>query len=196
MARAARLPIPAAIRAVAAVAVTAAVLLAVVIAVATSAAGSRMSATGGTDAPEVTAATGVYFSLNDMDAQVANALLAETDPALAAALIGLQVFLARRFQRLINPALAAKLRALAVTSPRAAAEFDTSMQPGQSNWAFYRYDQALSTVTGMNQRAFTAAVAAGEGDAAGWNGAVPAGGAALVSILVILGVRPRLAEYR
>lgn len=473
-ARAARLPTPTAIRAVAAVAVTAAVLLAVVIAVATSAAGSRMSAIGGTDAPEVTAATGVYFSLNDMDAQVANALLAGTDPALAAsrpqylatysrdreaayaslqqaavtaagnpaaqrqlaavlddvgqyealaadslladqrapgqqapgtpgaasrtpatalayyrqasdlmrtvilpqvasltavnsakldasyssgrsatqagaivtaaaglalaaALIGLQLFLARRFRRMISPALAAatlvaltlavlaagrmgaedqhlfvakheafdsivalsqaravsyaanadesrylvdparaaayqqsflsesqrlagvghvgyagyapaldadvrayqagnahvlfggylgaefrnitfpgeraaavatllayqvyehddvKLRALAVTSPRAAAEFDTSMLPGQSNWAFYHYDQALSAVTGINQRAFTAAVAAGEGDAAGWNGAVPAGGAALVAILVILGVRPRLAEYR
>ena len=477
--RVARLPTPTAIRALAAVAVTAAVLLAVVIAVVTSAAGSRMSAIGGTDAPEVTAATGLYFSLNDMDAQVANALLAGTDPALAAsrpqylatyshdretayanlqqaavtaagnpaaqrqlaavldnvgqyealaadslladqrapgqrasgqqapgtpgaasrppaaalayyrqatdlmrtgilpqvasltavnsakldgsyssgrsatqagaivtavaglalaaALIGLQVFLARRFRRMINPALAAatlvavalaglaagrmgaedqhlfvakseafdsivalsqaravsyaanadesrylvdparaaayqqsflaesqqlagvghvsyagyapaldadvrayqadnghvpfggylgaefrnitfpgeraaavatllayqvyehddvQLRALAVTNPRAAAEFDTGMLPGQSNWAFYRYDQALSTVTGINQRAFTAAVQAGEGDAAGWNGAVPAGGAVLIAILVTLGVRPRLAEYR
>ena len=34
--------------------------------------------------PEVDAATGLYFSLNDMDAQVANVLLVGGDPALAA----------------------------------------------------------------------------------------------------------------
>jgi hypothetical protein len=89
-----------------------------------------------------------------------------------------------------------QLRALARTSPRAAAEFDTGTLPGQSDWAFSQYDQALSAVTGINQRAFTAAIAAGRGDAAGWGGLLPAGGALLIAALALLGVRPRLAEYR
>jgi len=466
--RVGRLPTPAAIRAMAAAAAAVAAALAVVIALASSGAGATMSAIGGTDAPEVTASTSLYFSLNDMDAEVANVLLAGIDPAmaatrpqylatyasdrakayadlqqaaitasgnpaaqrqlnavlddvgqyealaadalladqqaagkpgassppasalgyyrqstdlmrtailpqvasltadstakldasyssgrsgtevgaiaiavaglaLAAVLIGLQVFLTRRFRRVINPALAAatlavvaltvlaagrmvvedhhlfvakheafdsivalsqaraisyqanadesryladparvavyhqsfltesqrlaavgpvnyagyapaldagvrayqannakvlfggylgaefrnvtfpgeraaavqallayqvyehddvKLRALAETNPQAAADFDTGTQPGQSDWAFTRYDGALTAVIGINQRAFTAAVQAGEGDATGWNGAVPAGGAVLIAILVFLGVRPRLAEYR
>jgi hypothetical protein len=41
-------------------------------------------AMGQQDAPEADASTGLYFSLNDMDAQVANVLLAGGDPALAA----------------------------------------------------------------------------------------------------------------
>jgi len=61
------------------VAVTAAAL-AVVVAVAFASVASSLSSIGGTDAPEVSAATGLYFSLNDMDAQVANVLL--PDPAL------------------------------------------------------------------------------------------------------------------
>jgi hypothetical protein len=90
-----------------------------------------------------------------------------------------------------------QLRALARTSPRAAAEFDAGTRPGQSDWAFGQYDQALSALIGINQRAFTAAVAAGEGGGAAWGGgAIPAGGAALVVALALLGVRPRLAEYR
>jgi hypothetical protein len=54
-----------------------------VIAIAFGGVTSGLRAIGGTDAPEVTAATGLYFSLNDMDAQVANVMLAGTDPALA-----------------------------------------------------------------------------------------------------------------
>src|SRR5262249_17362425 len=41
------------------------------------------------------------------------------------------------------------LRSLAGSSPRMAAEFDTGMQPGQSNWAFYQYDQALTALIGI-----------------------------------------------
>jgi hypothetical protein len=41
-------------------------------------------AMGQQDAPEANATTGLYFALNDMDAQVANVLLAGGDPALAA----------------------------------------------------------------------------------------------------------------
>jgi len=88
------------------------------------------------------------------------------------------------------------LRTLNATSPQAAAAFDTSMQPGQSNWSFSQYDNALQAVIAINQRAFTAAVQAGQGGAAGWNGLVPAGCALLIAVLVIAGVRPRLAEYR
>jgi len=89
-----------------------------------------------------------------------------------------------------------QLRALARTSPRAAAEFDTGPRPGQSNWAFGQYDQALSALIGINQRAFTAAISAGHDDAAGWDGLIPAGCAALIAALALAGVRPRLAEYR
>jgi hypothetical protein len=89
-----------------------------------------------------------------------------------------------------------QLRALARTSPRAAAEFDTGTEPGQSDWAFSRYDQALSALIGINQRAFTAAIAAGHDDTAGWDGLIPGGGAALIAGLALAGVRPRLAEYR
>jgi hypothetical protein len=89
-----------------------------------------------------------------------------------------------------------QLRALAQTDPRASAEFDTSTSPGQSNWAFTQYDQALTSVITVNQHAFTTAVQAGEAGAAGWNGLVPAGCALLIAALVIIGVRPRLAEYR
>jgi hypothetical protein len=88
------------------------------------------------------------------------------------------------------------LRSLAAGGPRAAAEFGTGTAPGQSDWAFTRYDGALTALIAVNQRAFTAAVAAGQGDAAGWDGLIPAAGAALIAGLVIAGARPRLAEYR
>jgi hypothetical protein len=89
-----------------------------------------------------------------------------------------------------------QLRQLASTNPKAAARFDTGIAPGQSDWAFGQSDKALVALIGINQRAFTAAVAAGEGSAAGWNGLVPVGCAVLIIALVLLGARPRLAEYR
>jgi hypothetical protein len=67
-------------------AVAAAVLaccLAAVIAVAFGGLGGDFQSTGQRDAPEVNAATGLYFSLNDMDAQVANVLLVGDDARLA-----------------------------------------------------------------------------------------------------------------
>jgi len=88
------------------------------------------------------------------------------------------------------------LRALNATSPQAAARYDTGTRPGQSDWAFTQYDNALSAVIAINQRAFTTAIAAGQGGASGWDGLVPAGGALAVTALVLLGARPRLAEYR
>jgi hypothetical protein len=44
----------------------------------------EFGAIGQTDAPEAESATGLYFALNDMDAQVANVLLVGGDPALSA----------------------------------------------------------------------------------------------------------------
>src|SRR5215469_310252 len=63
-------------------------VLAAVIAVAFGGVGGQLNLIAGTDAPEASAATGLYFSLNDMDAQVGNMLLdgaSATMPAMAAA---------------------------------------------------------------------------------------------------------------
>ena len=58
--------------------------LGLVIAVVFGSLSSGIQSIGSRDAPEVDASTGLYFSLNDMDAQVANVLLVGSDPALAA----------------------------------------------------------------------------------------------------------------
>jgi len=79
---------------------------------------------------------------------------------------------------------------------RAAIAFDTSYAPGNSNWAFTQYDNALAGLIAINQRAFTRAISAGQQDMNSWTGYLPAGVAILVIILVLAGVRPRLAEYR
>lgn len=88
------------------------------------------------------------------------------------------------------------LRPLAKHDAAGAVAFDTGTAPGQSDWAFNRYDAALSAVIAINQNAFTAAIAAGQGGSAGWDAAFPAAGAALLTALLLAGVRPRLAEYR
>ncbi|MGH3167431.1 MAG: hypothetical protein ACRDN0_16260 [Trebonia sp.] len=80
----ARLQTPARLRVSVAAIVVLAAALAAVIAMASAAITSDFQAIGQRDAPEVSAATGLYFSLNDMDAQVANVLLVGNDAALAA----------------------------------------------------------------------------------------------------------------
>src|SRR6202020_140821 len=75
---------PAKIRTGAAVAVALACCLAAVIAVASGALGGQFQSIGNHDAPAVNSTTGLYFSLNDMDAQVANVLLVGGDATLAA----------------------------------------------------------------------------------------------------------------
>ncbi len=55
-----------------------------VIAVASGALGGQFQAIGNSDAPAVNSTTGLYFSLNDMDAQVANVLLVGGDATLTA----------------------------------------------------------------------------------------------------------------
>jgi len=88
------------------------------------------------------------------------------------------------------------LRALAKHDMAAAVLFDTGTAPGQSDWAFNRYDAALSSVIAINFGAFTAAVHEGQGGAAGWDSGLPAAAGAGLAVLLLAGVRPRLAEYR
>jgi hypothetical protein len=87
------------------------------------------------------------------------------------------------------------LRALAKRNLAAAVAFDTGTAPGQSDWAFNRYDAALSSVISINQDAFASAIQAGQRGAGGWNGAFPAAAAAMIAALIIIGVWPRIAEY-
>jgi hypothetical protein len=47
-----------------------------------------------------------------------------------------------------------------------------------------------------NQRAFTGAISAGQQGMNGWTGYIPAAAAIFITIGVLAGVRPRLAEYR
>jgi CHASE3 domain sensor protein len=64
-----------------------------------------------------------------------------------------------------------------------------------SNRQFYAYDKALTDLIDINQRAFDSAVAAGEAEWGGWTG-VPYWVGGVVVLLVVVGVWPRLAEYR
>jgi hypothetical protein len=79
---------------------------------------------------------------------------------------------------------------------RAAIAFDTSYAPGNSNWAFERYDSALVSVININQGAFNQAIAAGQQGARGWTWLIPGVAAVVIIGAVLLGVGPRLAEYR
>jgi hypothetical protein len=73
--------------------------------------------------------------------------------------------------------------------------FCTGYAPGDSNYAFTRYDEALAGLIAINTRAFAQAAADGQHDLAVWKWALwPVWLAILV--LVAVAVRPRLAEYR
>jgi hypothetical protein len=74
--------------------------------------------------------------------------------------------------------------------------FDTSYAHGNSNWAFTQYQNALAALIAINQRAFNRAISAGQQGLNGWTGPIPAAAVILVTVLVLAGVRPRLAEYR
>ncbi|MEC3918268.1 hypothetical protein [Nocardia sp. CDC160] len=84
------------------------------------------------------------------------------------------------------------LRGLAGTDLRAAIALDT----GASNDHFAAYDKALVATIDINQHAFDAAIADGEDALSGWTDWLPYGAAVLFAVLILVGVRPRLAEYR
>ncbi|MFE2997833.1 hypothetical protein ACFXG4_22795 [Nocardia sp. NPDC059246] len=84
------------------------------------------------------------------------------------------------------------LRGLAGSDLRAAIALDT----GASNDHFAAYDKALVSTIDINQHAFDTAITHGENDLSGWSTWLPYGAAVVVAALVLLGVRPRLAEYR
>jgi hypothetical protein len=61
--------------------------------------------------------------------------------------------------------------------------------------AFTAYDDALVALTTLHRREFERAVRDGDGTLTGWD-VVPPAAALAAALLALLGVRPRLAEYR
>ncbi|MFL6054488.1 MAG: hypothetical protein ACJ72W_16450 [Actinoallomurus sp.] len=60
---------------------------------------------------------------------------------------------------------------------------------------FDTYDKALVSLKDLHRQAFDKAISAGDGGLRGWNVLLP-GAAAVLIILILAGVRPRLSEYR
>ncbi|GAA4228923.1 hypothetical protein GCM10022254_20180 [Actinomadura meridiana] len=60
---------------------------------------------------------------------------------------------------------------------------------------FARYDQSLQELARVHQKAFDEAVDDGDGGTRGWYAVLPIAGIVIAG-LVLIGVRPRLAEYR
>ncbi|MFI5778057.1 hypothetical protein [Nocardia sp. NPDC051570] len=71
-----------------------------------------------------------------------------------------------------------------------------SLDTGGSNSDFAAYNKELDAVIAINQRGFDDAIRAGGSVLTGWTGWIPFGLTALIAAGVLLGVRPRLAEYR
>ena len=88
------------------------------------------------------------------------------------------------------------IRALAGNGQLAAAiAFCTSYQPGQSNYAFTQYDQALAALIAINQNAFTTNINSANRDLAHWT-LIPWLALAGFTGLLGIGLWPRFAEYR
>ena len=87
------------------------------------------------------------------------------------------------------------LRQKAETDLTEAIRFDTSPAAADSDGAFNAYTAALQNVTDINQKAFDQRVGAGLSALNGWPW-IPLGGASAVIVLTIVGIRPRLNEYR
>ncbi|WP_433228591.1 hypothetical protein [Actinomadura formosensis] len=89
----------------------------------------------------------------------------------------------------------ARMRRLAASGDRAGA-IDVRM--GRTSGAirdFGAFDAALSALTAVHQDAFDTAIKDADGGLRGWDAAPPAA-AAVIALLIIAGVRPRLAEFR
>ncbi|HEU5332698.1 MAG TPA: hypothetical protein VFU73_08045 [Actinocrinis sp.] len=76
-----------------------------------------------------------------------------------------------------------------------AVNVDIGLAPGDSNYSFGQYINAMRHVVDINQTAFTAAIADGETGLAVWNWLPYAAGAVLLG-LVAAALYPRLREYR
>lgn len=89
----------------------------------------------------------------------------------------------------------ARMRQLASSGNRAAA---IDLRMGRTSGAirdFDTYDEALFALTTVHQDAFDEAIEDADGGLRGWD-AVPPAGVAVIALLILAGVRPRLAEFR
>lgn len=92
--------------------------------------------------------------------------------------------------------LDARIRALENTGQHAeAVRFCLSMTPGDSNWAFFQFDDALGRWIALNERWMARYRDAAFGDVAALPVLAPILAVAMAA-LVALGLRPRLREYR
>ena len=88
-----------------------------------------------------------------------------------------------------------RIRALVATGQLPAAiAFCTSYQPGQSNYAFDQYDQALAALIAINQTAFTTNIDTANRDLRGWT-LIPWLTLVMIAGLVAAGTWRRMAEY-
>ncbi|MEV5572741.1 hypothetical protein AB0L06_22070 [Spirillospora sp. NPDC052269] len=78
---------------------------------------------------------------------------------------------------------------------QAAVSFDTSPGDNASNGSFTAFDAAMRRVIDVNDEQFTENIKTGGDDLSGWT-VIPPVGAVVIIVLVLAGVRPRLAEYR
>ncbi|QXJ26626.1 hypothetical protein AGRA3207_003921 [Actinomadura graeca] len=88
-----------------------------------------------------------------------------------------------------------RMRALAAKGDRAGA---VDLRMGRTSNAirdFGAYDATLGSLTAGHQRAFNTAISDADGGLRGWT-ALPPLAAAVIVLLVVAGVRPRLAEFR
>lgn len=76
-----------------------------------------------------------------------------------------------------------------------AVKLDIGTRPGQSNYAYYQYDQALTHVIAINENAFTGAIDDGQAGLGVWVWLPYAAGLLLLA-LVGAALYPRLREYR
>ncbi|WP_242882493.1 hypothetical protein [Actinomadura litoris] len=88
-----------------------------------------------------------------------------------------------------------RMRDLAAKGDRAGA---VDLRMGRTSTVirdFGTYDASLSALTAVHQRAFDTEIADADGGLRGWTALPPLAGA-LIAVLVVAGVRPRLAEFR
>jgi hypothetical protein len=75
-------------------------------------------------------------------------------------------------------------------------QFDISTDQFDSDWAFQTYDTALTNLTRINQQGFDDAIGAARSEVSGWTLVIPGLTALLVIGLLLLGLWPRVTEYR